>query len=134
MKKCSYCGAEYPDDAAVCPVDQTPFASPTEVSWSCPKGLRPVLRYGAPIFIVVLLYFLSFGVVRHFTGTIVAQKFVHTDNGTLLAVKVQYPKWVSVVYYPAFAILPGFGAPRPEISSFTNHPPNTALEPTATAP
>jgi hypothetical protein len=25
MKKCSYCGAEYPDDLVVCPVDQTPF-------------------------------------------------------------------------------------------------------------
>jgi hypothetical protein len=25
MKKCSYCGAEYPDDALVCAVDQTPF-------------------------------------------------------------------------------------------------------------
>jgi predicted amidophosphoribosyltransferase len=25
MKKCSYCGAEYPDDATVCAVDQTPF-------------------------------------------------------------------------------------------------------------
>jgi hypothetical protein len=23
MKKCSYCGAEYPDDATVCAVDQT---------------------------------------------------------------------------------------------------------------
>jgi hypothetical protein len=25
MKKCSYCGAEYPDDLTVCPVDKTPF-------------------------------------------------------------------------------------------------------------
>jgi hypothetical protein len=25
MKKCSYCGAEYPDDTAVCPIDHTPF-------------------------------------------------------------------------------------------------------------
>jgi hypothetical protein len=25
MKKCSYCGAEYPDDAVICPLDQTPF-------------------------------------------------------------------------------------------------------------
>jgi hypothetical protein len=25
MKKCSYCGAEYPDDAAVCAVDRTPL-------------------------------------------------------------------------------------------------------------
>lgn len=25
MKKCSYCGAEYPDDAKMCAVDHTPF-------------------------------------------------------------------------------------------------------------
>jgi hypothetical protein len=25
MKKCSYCGAEYPDDATACAIDQTPF-------------------------------------------------------------------------------------------------------------
>jgi hypothetical protein len=25
MKKCSYCGAEYPDDAVMCAVDETPF-------------------------------------------------------------------------------------------------------------
>jgi hypothetical protein len=30
MKKCSYCGAEYPDDAVMCTVDHTPFASPAE--------------------------------------------------------------------------------------------------------
>ena len=25
MKKCSYCGAEYPDDAVMCAIDHTPF-------------------------------------------------------------------------------------------------------------
>jgi hypothetical protein len=25
MKRCSYCGAEYPDDATACAIDQTPF-------------------------------------------------------------------------------------------------------------
>jgi len=25
MKKCPYCGSDYPDDLLVCPVDQTPF-------------------------------------------------------------------------------------------------------------
>ncbi len=29
MKKCSYCGAEYPDDATVCATDQTPLDSPS---------------------------------------------------------------------------------------------------------
>jgi hypothetical protein len=28
MKKCPYCGAEYPEDALACSVDQTPFDQP----------------------------------------------------------------------------------------------------------
>ena len=30
MKKCSYCGAEYPDDAVMCAVDHTPFERPSD--------------------------------------------------------------------------------------------------------
>lgn len=30
MKKCSYCGAEYPDDAVRCAIDHTPFETPAE--------------------------------------------------------------------------------------------------------
>ena len=36
MKACPYCGAEYPDDTRVCPIDQTPIspepAAPKSVS------------------------------------------------------------------------------------------------------
>ncbi len=28
MKKCSYCGAEYPDDVTACVTDQTPLEQP----------------------------------------------------------------------------------------------------------
>ena len=37
MKKCSYCGAEYPDDAVICAVDHTPFERPAEP----PKSEEP---------------------------------------------------------------------------------------------
>ena len=36
MKKCTYCGREYPDDALVCPVDKVPL------EFSEPKPLAPV--------------------------------------------------------------------------------------------
>jgi hypothetical protein len=31
MKRCSYCGTEYSDDATVCALDQTPFEEPRSV-------------------------------------------------------------------------------------------------------
>ena len=30
MKKCSYCGAEHPDDAVMCAIDHTPFELPSK--------------------------------------------------------------------------------------------------------
>lgn len=30
MKKCSYCGAEYPDDTVMCAIDHAPFEQPAE--------------------------------------------------------------------------------------------------------
>src|SRR5689334_2611278 len=37
MKKCSYCGAEYPDDETECAIDMTPFAN---ASSDAPPGLE----------------------------------------------------------------------------------------------
>ena len=37
MKKCPYCGAEYPDDVVACAIDQTPF----EVSKPAPPAPPP---------------------------------------------------------------------------------------------
>jgi hypothetical protein len=42
MKKCPYCGTEYPDDTVVCPLDQTAL-SPTDVDGS-PAGIKPLAR------------------------------------------------------------------------------------------
>jgi hypothetical protein len=37
MKKCSYCGAEHPDDAVMCAIDHKPFESPAAPSPPEPK-------------------------------------------------------------------------------------------------
>ena len=54
MKKCPYCGAEYPNDAVMCAVDHTPFARPggppppPEPSRSAPETKRPEFDF-APL-------------------------------------------------------------------------------------
>lgn len=37
MKTCSYCGAEYPDDAVMCATDHTPFPQPPSAPSHDPK-------------------------------------------------------------------------------------------------
>ena len=47
MKKCSYCGAENPDDAVMCAIDHTPFERPAEqpASPSTPEPKKPEYRF-----------------------------------------------------------------------------------------
>jgi hypothetical protein len=44
MKKCSYCGTEYPDELVVCPVDQTPFDKHYQPIVETESKTRPVKR------------------------------------------------------------------------------------------
>jgi hypothetical protein len=43
MKKCSYCGTEYPDDLVVCPIDQTPFEKDYQPVVETESKRRPVI-------------------------------------------------------------------------------------------
>lgn len=43
MKNCSYCGAEYPDDAKMCAIDHTPFEQPAAPP--TPKAEKPEYRF-----------------------------------------------------------------------------------------
>ena len=47
MKTCSYCGAEYPDDAVECSIDHTPFERPDEPL--PPPGQKPPEYVFAPL-------------------------------------------------------------------------------------
>ena len=61
MKKCSYCGAEYPDDVVACPIDQTPFTDAKLGSRSAepPQSIGPagywLIFSGIPVAIIAIL-------------------------------------------------------------------------------
>jgi hypothetical protein len=49
MKTCSYCGTEYPDDATLCAIDQTPLDRPGEPPAAAePKRTEYLLRSLSP--------------------------------------------------------------------------------------
>lgn len=60
MKRCSYCGAEYPDDATECAVDKTPFeeASPEAVPYTRPTfAIFSEYKIPRPLCIVSYFFF-----------------------------------------------------------------------------
>lgn len=48
MKKCTYCGKEYPDEATVCTVDQRPLADANPAAAPAPKRAAEA-RSGLPV-------------------------------------------------------------------------------------
>ena len=66
MKRCSYCGAEYPDDATECAVDKTPFvadttSTPQILSRTVESGLKLALLNGFGILLILLALFFAIG-------------------------------------------------------------------------
>ena len=67
MKKCSYCGAEYPDDAVVCAVDQTPFTAEPPATfaeaanWTPHSPLALALTSGLAAFLICTGVFFAVG-------------------------------------------------------------------------
>jgi len=121
MKKCAYCGRENDDDLVHCRECGTEFTVPcvaaepdrprdrTWVEW-----LGSVLRYSGMMAVVGLLYLLSFGPVAHYCCTVNSRTSASTNytvNGqtmvTTVVRSVSYPRWIAIVYYPAFLMRGG---------------------------
>src|SRR5579862_5281042 len=71
MKKCSYCGQEYPDDVVVCPVDQTSLDSPLPSSFSfMSRFIIFFIRYVVAIFVSWVVSSAMFGLMMNIAGSL----------------------------------------------------------------
>jgi hypothetical protein len=87
MKKCPYCGAEYPDDVVMCAIDHTPLMSPNELPSLLEKSPTPnrftrfvavfsILTPLIAIFSYIILFeYLKFHGHRHFPLAFVISLF-----------------------------------------------------------
>jgi hypothetical protein len=118
MKKCDYCGRENSDEAAHCGECGTEFVAPSVAKEPAEPRDRPwldwlglCLRLAAAILGIGLVYLLSFGPVERYCGKTISQTTLTTTNTVnsqttvITSVRrVTYPRWVGVVYQPAFMV------------------------------
>lgn len=86
MKKCPYCGAEYPDDAAVCAVDGQALSDPAEERRGVTGVWRGAYGYDAPEQRQVVPFTLRLkqGWTSHFTGVVTEDEPLGTPGtGTI---------------------------------------------------
>lgn len=62
MKRCSYCGTEYPDEATVCAIDQTPFEEPRLVE--APPVANKIRRQMPMLLSIVTCYLFASGIFQ----------------------------------------------------------------------
>jgi hypothetical protein len=99
MKKCAYCGKDYPDDATVCAIDQTPLTAAGQTpsaaaapKTSAPPAVKPALMtqlrtwhlYLGCIFAPMLLLFAITGIWQTIgfrgAGWMSALSSIHTSH------------------------------------------------------
>ena len=116
MKKCSYCGRENTNEAVHCAECGTAFPTPPANApptpprdWTWLEWLGWCLRYDAVVLVIGFIYLLSLGPVERYLFKVTSRTSTTTNavNGQLVVTKVvriTYPRWVWVVYHPAFLV------------------------------
>lgn len=105
MKKCDYCGRVNADEAGNCvecgtalieSTGKKPIGEPQDPIWL--EWLGTSLRYAGTLILAAFLYFLSYGPVDRYCNKVVTR----VSTPTMHTVTVRYPRWVSILYRPAF--------------------------------
>lgn len=86
MKRCSYCGAEYPDDSVMCTLDQTPLESsnpapvPVRAEPEIPEEIPPLPK---PVTIAIgcLAVSIVVSLLQTFVGRYFRQSFAYEIGG-----------------------------------------------------
>jgi hypothetical protein len=117
MKKCSYCGRENTDEAVHCAGCGTAFPTPpaaaptrTPRDWTWLEWLGWCLRYVAVVLVIGLIYLLSLGPVERYIYKATSRTSTTTTSGVngqtvvTRVVRISYPRWVGIVYRPAFLV------------------------------
>jgi hypothetical protein len=108
MKKCAYCGRENADAAMHCRECGTGLVEENDVKPSGPPRnytwIKVACVYIGMAFLAFFLYLLSFGPVARYSVTVISQSSITNANGFTTQRTVQYPRWVGVLYHPAFVL------------------------------
>lgn len=116
MKTCSYCGRENENEQAFCKECGTQLpalsAAPPPKKPRDLAGIKFILLAISTLFVLFVLYLLSFGPVVHwYVVQSTASPLAVATNGSLALVSsltytVSYPTWVDIVYHPLIDFLP----------------------------
>ena len=108
MKTCRYCGRENPDEGSHCsscgtelvpePIDSRP-SQPPDRTW-----IKTAFLWAGALLTLLLFYLLSLGPVIRWTGKVTSSTTTSTPTGFVSRRVVTIPRWVGIVYAPAFLL------------------------------
>ena len=111
MRACNYCGRDNCEEAVQCSgcgtlLDQAGLAAAPAATrpWRLPLRWREGWIYAVVLTKLPLVYLLNFKPIVRYTGTVGQYRKATNGQSFTTSVTVTYPRWVSLLYRPAFAL------------------------------